>query len=122
MNDTFGSDRPPRELVARWLVIVALIALGFGTVNGSSPTIPNAFVYAVAAWVTAALWIGGTIVYRDKALKEFADAALLALAVMRGFGYLYDLVNTGNAGFLAALAAWLIVAGLAARPLRLTGS
>lgn len=122
MGDTFGNHRPPREIVARGLIIVALVALGFGTIGGSSPSIPNPVVYAIAAWVTAGLWTAATILSHDRGLKQLADAALLVIACMRGFGYFVDLIDTGRSAFLAALAAWLIVAGLAARPLRLHGS
>jgi hypothetical protein len=106
------------EVCARLVIIVGLIALGFGTIGGSSPSIPDSTVYAVAAWVTGGLWVGTIIRRRDLILKEIADAALLTLAIMRAGGYVYDFFNTRQQSFLAAVAAWIIIAALSARPLR----
>ena len=107
-----------REICARVAVVVGLIILGFGTVGGSSPTVPDDTVYAIAAWITAGMWTITMFRHDDKALKEVADAALLALALMRGGGYIYDYIAIGSQGYLAAIAAWVIIAALAARPLR----
>jgi hypothetical protein len=107
-----------REICARAVIVVGLILLGAGTVGGSSPTVPDDMVYAIASWLTAGLWMVTMFQHRDRALKEIADAALLALAIMRAGGYVYDYVNTGRQGFLAAIAAWVIIAALSARPLR----
>ena len=106
------------ETCARLVIVVGLVILGFGTIGGSSPTIPEDTVYAIASWVTAGLWLGTVFRRSDRTLKEIADAALLALAIMRAGGYVYDYVDTGRQGFLAAVAAWLIIAALSARPLR----
>jgi hypothetical protein len=108
-----------RELLARLVIAMALIALGFGTFGGSAPTWPNSNVYAIAAWVTASVWFA-SIVARA-VLRDVADAALLTLAVMRAGGYAYDLVIIGEDGLFAAVAAWTIVAALSARPLRSIG-
>ena len=106
------------EVCARLVIVVGLVILGFGTIGGSSPTIPDDNVYAVASWVTAGLWVGTIVRRGDRTLKEIADAALLALAIMRAGGYVYDYIDTGQQGFLAAVAAWVIIAALSARPLR----
>ena len=106
------------ETCARLVIVVGLVILGLGTIGGSSPAIPEDTVYAVASWLTAGLWLGTIIRRRDRSLKEIADAALLALAIMRAGGYLYDYVDTGRQGTLAAIAAWSIIAALSARPLR----
>ena len=106
------------ETCARLVIVVGLAILGFGTIGGSSPTIPEDTVYAIASWVTAGLWLGTVFRRSDRTLKEIADAALLAVAVMRAGGYVYDYVDTGRQGFLAAVAAWIIIAALSARPLR----
>lgn len=107
-----------REIIARLIVVVALIMLGAGTIGGSSPSIPDDTVYAIASWITAGIWLVSTFLKRDKATREIADAALLALAIMRAAGYVYDFLQTQNQGLLAAIAAWAIIAGLSARPLR----
>jgi hypothetical protein len=105
------------EIGARLVIIVGLVILGFGTIGGSSPTVPNANVYAIASWVTAGCGWRPSPNSTDRTLKEIADAALLALATMRAGGYMYDWIDTDQNGFLAAVAAWLIIAALAARPL-----
>ena len=111
-----ASDRR-YEIGARLVIVVGLVILGFGTIGGSSPTVPNPNVYAVASWLTAGLWLATISRRDDRILKEIADAALLALATMRAGGYCYDWIDTNQDGFLAAVAAWLIIAALAARPL-----
>jgi hypothetical protein len=105
------------EIGARLVIIVGLIILGFGTIGGSSPTVPNANVYAIASWMTAGIWVATIPKQTARTLKQIADAALLALATMRAGGYMYDWIDTNENGFLAAVAAWLIIAALAARPL-----
>ena len=114
---TMTTDRR-YEAVARLIIVAGLVALGFGTIGGSSPTVPNATVYAIASWITATLWVGTVIWRTDRTLKEIADAALLSLAIMRAAGYVYDYVNTNRQSFLAAIAAWVIIAALSSRPLR----
>ena len=109
-------------MVARLVVVAALVMLGAGTLGGSSPSIPDSTVYAIASWLTASLWLVATFLQRDRTAREIADAALLALALMRGGGYVYDFVTMQTPGFLAAVAAWVIVAALAARPLRSHGA
>lgn len=104
------------------IIVVALIMLGAGTLGGSSPSVPDDTVYAVASWATAAIWLVATFLRSDKATREIADAALLALALMRGGGYVYDLIVKGTPGLWAAVGAWLIIAGLASRPLRSHGT
>ena len=116
------STQRQREIVARLIVVVALVMLGAGTLGGSSPSVPDDTVYAIASWVTAAVWLVATFIRSDRAMREIADAALLALALMRGAGYFYDLITKGNSGLLAAVAAWMIIAGLSARPLRSHGT
>ena len=107
-----------REICARLVIIVGLVILGIGTIGGSSPSVPDSNVYAVASWVTAGLWLVTILMDRDRMLREIADAGLLSLAVMRAAGYIHDYIDEGSQGFLAAIAAWLIIAALAARPLR----
>lgn len=107
----------PRETAARLVIAASLVVLGAGTLAGSSPTWPDPLVYGIAAWITAALWLG-TVIENSRRANEIADAALLALALMRGAGYTLDLVRTAQEGLLAAIAAWAIVVGLAARPVR----
>ena len=110
-------DERRYEIGARLVIVAGLIILGFGTIGGSSPTVPNPTVYAIASWVTAGLWVATIPKHNDRTLKEIADAALLALATMRAGGYVHDWIDTNQDGFLAAVAAWLIIAALAARPL-----
>jgi len=105
------------ETSARLVVVVGLLVLGVGTIGGSSPSVPNSTVYAMASWITAALWVGTIVARNDRTLKEVADAALLALATMRAGGYVYDYFTSGRQAVLAAVAAWVIVAALSARPL-----
>jgi len=107
-----------REVCARIVIVVGLVLLGAGTVGGSSPSIPDDMVYAIASWLTAGLWLVTMLRHYDRTLKEVADAALLSLAIMRAGGYVYDYIDTGSQGFLAAVAAWVIIAALSARPLR----
>jgi hypothetical protein len=106
------------EACARFVIVIGLIILGLGTIGGSSPSIPDDNVYAFASWVTAGIWVGTIFRRHDRSLKEIADAALLSLAIMRAGGYVYDYVDTGRQGFLAAIAAWVLIAALSARPLR----
>ena len=113
-----------RELAARLIVALALVALGVGSISGTPPMWPDNSVYAAAAWLTALLWFASTVQLaaavprRSRALREIADAALLTLALMRCFGFVIDLFKTGDQGLFAAISAWTIIAVLCACPLR----
>lgn len=107
-----------REVYARVVIVVGLTILGLGTIGGSSPSVPDDTVYAIASWMTAGMWLATIFRHNDRTLKEIGDAALLALAIMRAGGYVHDYIDTGRQGILAAVAAWLIIAALSARPLR----
>lgn len=104
-------------VAARLVIAGSLIALGIGTFGGSSPSWPNSVVYAIAAFVTAAVWIVAAFAKESQPFDEWATGALVALGLMRGGGYVADLIRSGNAGFLAAAAAWLLVVALASRPM-----
>lgn len=104
-----------RETALRLSVAAALLALGYGTISGSSPTWPDSRVYAAVAFLTAGLWIGSCI---DPSMlaRELGDSALVSLALIRGIAYGIDLVRTGNMALLAAVSAWTLVIAVAMLP------
>lgn len=107
----------PSAVIARMTIGVALGVLGYGTIAGSAPSWPDATVYAIAAWTSAVVWLVAAI-DPSTGLLELAHAALLALALMRGIGYLADSITDDRPELLSAVATWVVVAVLTARPLR----
>ena len=110
-------EQPIERSTARLIVAVALVALGYGTLSGSSPLWPDDTVYAISAFTVAAVWVVSVLEPR-RLTSEVADASLLALGLIRGAGYTLDLVRTGQESYWAAIAAWAIVVVVTARPLR----
>ena len=106
--------------LARFLIAASLCALGVGTISGSSPSWPNQTVYAVCAFGTAAVWLilAFRPVQHEGKLAEWAWSALLALAIIRGVGYVIDLVDKRNLALAAAVSAWAIISVLSSQPLR----
>lgn len=104
-----------RETALRLVVAGSLLALGYGTISGSSPAWPDSRVYAAIAFLTAGLWIV-TVIEPSMLVRELADSALWSLALMRGVAYAIELVDTRNMALLAAVSAWTLVVAVAVLP------
>ena len=104
------------RVAARLVVAVCLFGISWGTLAGSSPTWPDKQVYALLSFLTGLMWIAAAFSDR-RACSRLSEAALLALALIRGSGYAVDLVNSGDTTLLAAVGAWSIICVLSAVPL-----
>lgn len=103
--------------ISRIVVASGLMLVSYATLQGSAPSWPDELVYSAATMLTAALWVA-TAIDPSRWLVPVADAALLAVAAIRGLGYLLDLSRTADPTLLTPVGVWLVVIALAARPLR----
>tara|TARA_R110000787_G_scaffold9762_1_gene33844 strand:- start:679 stop:1044 length:366 start_codon:yes stop_codon:yes gene_type:complete len=104
------------RIAARLVVAVCLFGISWGTLAGSSPSWPDKQVYALLAFLTGLMWLAAAVSDR-RSCSTLSEAALLALALIRGSGYALDLVTSGDATLLAAVGAWSIICVLSAVPL-----
>ena len=104
------------RLAARLVVAVCLFGISWGTLAGSSPTWPDKQVYALLSFLTALMWLSAAL-YDRRSCSMISEAALLALALIRGTGYALELARSGDPALLAAIGAWSIICVLSAVPL-----